>query len=264
MPFGLIEGSATRKRINTGISVLELSSLFGGIDVTLASATNFTLGALGTTTLQIMMRLAGNHRDVCFNLQLFNATTGSVVAQHMAASGAFNFGESSTYVLPVTVTNVAHEYQIRLEVFNANSPNFLQLYSPNFQCIVNSGSGGGGGGPEYRNAIIDGGGGLLVAGNEVVYSINEAKTITGVRLIGDVSGDLNVEFERSPFGTYPGGLVSLTGSSGVVLSGAQTIEDTTLAGWTTALLAGDVIRAVVSGPPAPASITRVVTALLLS
>jgi hypothetical protein len=96
---------------------------------------------------------------------------------------------------------------------------------------------------------------------ETVVVVPFAATITGASLDADQSGDLEVEWERAAAGT-PTTFVSLTAAAPPTLTGAQSVTDTTLAGWTTGLAAGDRLRLTVTGTPA--TITRATASLTLT
>lgn len=70
--------------------------------------------------------------------------------------------------------------------------------------------------------------------------------ITAVRLMGDQTGSVVVDIWKDSFASYPPTLAdSITGSAKPTISAALKSVDTTLAGWTTTLAAGDVLRFVI-------------------
>ena len=68
-------------------------------------------------------------------------------------------------------------------------------------------------------------------------------TIIAARLFADQSGSIVVAIWRDTFANYPPTSVdTITASARPTLSAAQASQDTTLTGWTTALVAGDTLR----------------------
>jgi hypothetical protein len=90
-------------------------------------------------------------------------------------------------------------------------------------------------------AGYDGGGSALTAGLEVEVPVPFAGTIVGVVIVADQSGSIEFEVEKSTFAAFPT-LASIVASAPPTISAAQKSEDTTLTGWTTAVVAGDIFR----------------------
>jgi hypothetical protein len=89
---------------------------------------------------------------------------------------------------------------------------------------------------------FDGGGAAIVAGAHAWCRVDMACTIVGVSLLADQDGDFEVDIYKDTFANYPPtGADSIVASAPPTLSGADSSEDTTLTGWTTALAAGDVL-----------------------
>ena len=106
---------------------------------------------------------------------------------------------------------------------------------------------GGGGGPPPRQrvllAVFDGSGASLHAGMQGDVSVPFASTITGWVLLADVTGSLELDIWKDTFASYPPTSGdSITASAKPTLSSADHAEDSTLAGWTTAVSAGDTLR----------------------
>jgi hypothetical protein len=67
-------------------------------------------------------------------------------------------------------------------------------------------------------------------------------TITGMTLLADVAGSIQMDIWAAPFANYPPTVAnSIVGSDYPTLSSQQSAQDTTLAGWTPALAAGTVL-----------------------
>lgn len=101
------------------------------------------------------------------------------------------------------------------------------------------------------------GGGSVVTGEYAEVVAPFAGTITGWTLLADAAGSVSVDVRKDTYANFPPtGADSIVASAPPVLSSQQKAASTTLTGWTTAIAAGDVIRAVPSG-------VSIVTRLLL-
>lgn len=97
---------------------------------------------------------------------------------------------------------------------------------------------------------FDGGGNVIVAGSKFRRVVSAAGTITGWRIVGDVSGSVSLDVKK---GTPSGGAVTLSSivaSAAPALSSQQVVSSTTLTGWTTSLAVGDVVEVSITGTPA--------------
>jgi hypothetical protein len=97
---------------------------------------------------------------------------------------------------------------------------------------------------------IDGGGSPITAGAKGFKSFPVAGTITGVRLLADVAGNVVFDILKSTYSGFPT-QATIVASAPPTLSGVQKNEDTTLTGWTTAVAAGDVFGFEVEASPTP-------------
>lgn len=98
-------------------------------------------------------------------------------------------------------------------------------------------------------AGFDGGGSALVLPAFVDVAISSARTLTGWSLLADQVGAVTVEVLRGTLADMEAGTppsASLTGGSDPELAGVMAAADSALAGWTTSLAAGDVVRFVLS------------------
>jgi hypothetical protein len=90
--------------------------------------------------------------------------------------------------------------------------------------------------------IIDGGGSVIPAGLMRSLPIPFDCTIIGWTLIADVAGDLVIDLWRDTFANYPPTLAdSITAAAKPTLAAANKGQMVTLAGWNTAIAAGDVL-----------------------
>ena len=126
------------------------------------------------------------------------------------------------------------------------------------------------GGPGLRTTVsvrtqqigitVDGGGAVLTTGVKGYKSFPVAGTITGVRLLADVAGNIEFDILKDAFASYPS-TTSIVAAAPPTLTAADSGEDTTLTGWTTAVAAGDVFGFEITG--VPATITRVTLELTI-
>ena len=108
---------------------------------------------------------------------------------------------------------------------------------------------------------VDGGGSPITAGAKGFRSFPVAGTITKVRLIADAAGDVVFDILKSTYAAFPT-QSSIVAAAPPTLSGVQKNEDSTLSGWTTSVVAGDVFGFEVEGSPTP-SVDRVTLELTI-
>lgn len=115
--------------------------------------------------------------------------------------------------------------------------------------------------------VIDGGGSALLINTLSPYLIVPTScTLTGVKLLADVSGSITVDVWTCTYanfnpGTHPVVADSITASAVPAIASTYKYSDTTLTGWTTTIPAGNII--VCNVKVAATSITRVTVALTL-
>lgn len=89
---------------------------------------------------------------------------------------------------------------------------------------------------------IDGAGAAITTGVKGYLEVPFAGTITAVRLFADQSGSAVVDIWKDSYANFPPTVAdTITASAKPTLSSAQASEDTTLAGWTTSISAGDIL-----------------------
>lgn len=94
------------------------------------------------------------------------------------------------------------------------------------------------------NYVIDGGSSVIVDGekNPLRIPTGFTGTITGVTLLGDVSGSIVIDIWKDTFANYPPTVAdTITASAKPTITTDTDSEDTTLTGWTKTLTAGDVL-----------------------
>ncbi len=101
----------------------------------------------------------------------------------------------------------------------------------------------GAGGSLYTLGItVDGGGSAVSTGVKGYRSIPLTGTIVKARLVADQSGSVVFDVWLDTFGNYPPTVGdTITAAAKPTLSGADSGEDSTLTGWTTAVPAGSVL-----------------------
>lgn len=89
---------------------------------------------------------------------------------------------------------------------------------------------------------MDGAGSAITTGQKGYRSIPITGTIAKVRLLADQDGDIVMDVWKDIFANYPPVVAdTITASAKPTLSTADSYEDSTLTGWTTAVTAGDVL-----------------------
>lgn len=89
---------------------------------------------------------------------------------------------------------------------------------------------------------IDGAGAVFSTGVKGYRSIPVTGTIVSARLLADQVGDVVIDVWMDTFANYPPDVAdSITAAAPPTISSDDSSEDTTLTGWTTAVVAGDVL-----------------------
>lgn len=91
--------------------------------------------------------------------------------------------------------------------------------------------------------VIDGAGLALAPGVKLSLEVPFACTINSVTMLADQAGSLVLDIWKAPLASFPPtSSNTICGGNPATISGAQTMQDTTLTGWTTALSSGDCLR----------------------
>lgn len=96
--------------------------------------------------------------------------------------------------------------------------------------------------------VFDGVGGALITGvkGDVPVHLDpfhRTVKIGGWRLVADQAGDLVIDIWKSDYAGFPPTVAnSITAAAQPTLSGSDKAEDTTLTGWTTDIVPGDILR----------------------
>lgn len=100
---------------------------------------------------------------------------------------------------------------------------------------------------------------VIEAGDKCDLSVPVTSQITGCRLLAREVGDMVVDIQIAKFASFPpGSSDSICGGNKLTLDAAQSLEDTTLTGWTTLIPGGYTLRVVVDSC---SLITRVTLAI---
>lgn len=121
--------------------------------------------------------------------------------------------------------------------------NFLFGAMPNDATKFYNGAGQFTRGPQYIvEVIIDGGGVAITTGVKGYASIPITGTIVRARMLADQVGSAVVDVWKDTFANYPPTVAdTITAAAKPTLAAADHSDDTTLAGWTTAVTVGDVL-----------------------
>lgn len=110
--------------------------------------------------------------------------------------------------------------------------------------------------------IIDGQGLAITTGLKGFRSIPIAGTLTSARLLADQTGSIVVDIFKDTFANFPPTVAdTITASAKPTISSGVKDEDTTLTGWTTAVVTGDVLGFNVDST---STITRITIELVIS
>ncbi len=90
--------------------------------------------------------------------------------------------------------------------------------------------------------VIDGGGSAITIGEKGHLRVPFACEIERVTLVADQAGDIKVDIWKDTYGNFPpDDDDTICGANEPEISSAQKYEDSTLTGWTTSLLEGDIL-----------------------
>ena len=95
---------------------------------------------------------------------------------------------------------------------------------------------------------VDNGTSAVTTGNKTFITIPYNCTITGWSLLSNTSGNLSITISTSTVGTFPT-LTTISGVTPPELSNSQVASNYSLTGWSTALTAGEILVATVTGTP---------------
>ena len=95
---------------------------------------------------------------------------------------------------------------------------------------------------------VDNGTSAVTTGNKTFITIPYNCTITGWSLLSDTSGNLSITISTSTVGTFPT-LTTISGVTPPELSNSQVASNYSLTDWSTALTAGEILVATVTGTP---------------
>jgi hypothetical protein len=111
-------------------------------------------------------------------------------------------------------------------------------------------------------AIIDGGGVAIPAGILRPLPIPFDCTIVGWTLLSDVVGSIVIDLWKDTFDNYPPTIAdTITAAAKPTIASANKAKMTTLAGWNTSILAGDVLGVYVESA---ATVTQVTFSLIIT
>ncbi len=91
--------------------------------------------------------------------------------------------------------------------------------------------------------VLDGGGSVLATVIKGDLQVPFTGTITGVVLLADQTGSIVVDIWKDTLANFPPTVAdSITASAKPTITSDTDSEDTTLTGWTTSIVQGDVLR----------------------
>jgi hypothetical protein len=111
------------------------------------------------------------------------------------------------------------------------------------------------------NVVFDGGGAAIASGTFIDVEFDFACRIDQVTMLADRSGSITVDLWKDTYANFPPTSADpITGATPPTISASNKSQDANLVGWTRAIAAGDIVRAVVTSI---ATIQRVTLALKL-
>lgn len=114
---------------------------------------------------------------------------------------------------------------------------------PAFSFSVSGGGGGGGSSDANIIFVIDNAGSPIMPGESIDIEVPFNCTITRATVLANDVGDLEIDIWKTTYASFPPTVTdSIVGASPPEIVSDEKYLDTTLAGWTTAISAGDILR----------------------
>lgn len=183
------------------------------------------------------------------SVKMGNATTGTITLQPQ--TGALGTVTVSIPAATDTLANLAGAQTFTNKSIAASEVNSGTFATARYAANILKTS---------ISFIIDGGGSAISTGVVGDLLVPYACTISSASLLADQSGSIVVDVWKKAFATSSPPTVAntITASALPTLSSAQSEQDTTLTGWTTAVSANDMLRFNVNSA---ATVTRVTLAM---
>lgn len=90
------------------------------------------------------------------------------------------------------------------------------------------------------NYIVDSGSIAMVAGNKGSITLDVSGILENIVILSDQQGDLILDIKKSNYSTFPT-FSSIVGGTYVQMTDARKVRDDTLSGWSTTIVAGDIL-----------------------
>ena len=90
------------------------------------------------------------------------------------------------------------------------------------------------------NYIVDSGSIAMIAGNKGSVTLDVSGILENIVILSDQEGDLVLDIKKSNYSTFPI-FSSIVGGTYVQMTNARKVRDDTLLGWTTTIVAGDIL-----------------------
>lgn len=132
-----------------------------------------------------------------------------------------NFPSNVLGTTGIIITNVGGNY-----IFSLDTTVF-----PNVTALASSAVG----------VTMDGGGSPIPTGYQASMQVPFACTITKATLLADAVGNFVMDVKKTTFAGYPTA-ASIVAAAPPTLAAAQSSQNTTLTGWTTAIASGDILE----------------------
>jgi hypothetical protein len=90
------------------------------------------------------------------------------------------------------------------------------------------------------NYIVDSGSIAMIAGNKGSVTLDVSGILENIVILSDQQGDLILDIKKSNYSTFPT-FSSILGGTYVQMTNARKVRNDTLSGWSTTIVAGDVL-----------------------
>lgn len=158
MSYVVLLGEGALSSFSPGTTVIPIDSSSFGSNVTVETANNrFRVSDLDNYTLQTDLYIRGLVGAQRYTIELYNQSTDVVVDSFTTTTiGLGQIFESATFMFRLTVSNAAHNYQLRITIPQDAPTGSITLGVPNFVATLTIANPGGGG-TEWKNVTLGSG-----------------------------------------------------------------------------------------------------------
>lgn len=196
MPYGILIGDGVVNGFDPGVAQIPIgsSAFLDGVTVD-TNDDYFVIDTVGNYVLKTDIYIRGSVGAQVYEIELYNRTTDAVVQSFTtSAIGLGQVFESASFIFSFTVSDISHQYQLRLRLPESGPSPSVQLGIPGFKAeLGTAAAGGGGGGGMSANETItqaDSPRVITAADNGIVFDNDGATGAVDMTVDASVEGPL--------------------------------------------------------------------------